>query len=52
MNKKITASFYNPEDKIPPIFFRQTLEGKGKLLNIEFTSNNQDADVHIVCFCG
>lgn len=46
--KKITASFYNPEDKIPPIFFKQTLEGKGTLQNIEFSNNNQDADIHIV----
>ena len=46
--KKITASFYNPEDKIPPIFFKQTLEGKGTFQNIEFSNNNQDADIHIV----
>jgi len=48
LKNKISASFYNPQDKIPPIFFRQTLEGKGSLQNIEFTNNNQDADVHIV----
>ena len=48
LKKKISASFYNPQDKIPPIFFRQTLEGKGSLQNIEFTNNNQDADIHIV----
>ena len=25
LKKKISASFYNPQDKIPPIFFWQTL---------------------------
>ena len=29
MFKKGQQAFYNPQDKIPPIFFRQTLEGKG-----------------------
>ena len=46
--KKITASFFNPKDKNLPAFFKQTLEGKGILQNIKFTTNNQDADVHIV----
>ena len=36
MFKKISASFYNPQDKIPPIFFRQTLEGKGTLQNMSY----------------
>ena len=46
--KKIIASFYNPDDKSPPICFKQTIEAKGILKNVEFTNNNQDADVHIV----
>ena len=46
--KKIIASFHNPDDNIIPICFRQTLEGKGVLKNVEFTNNNQDADIHIV----
>ena len=48
MNNEILASFYNPTEKDLPIFFRQTIEGKGILQNIKFTSNNENADVHIV----
>ena len=48
MMKKIIASFYNPDDKSSPICFKQTIEAKGMLKNVEFTNNNQDADVHIV----
>ena len=48
MKNKILASFYNPMEKDLPIFFRQTVEGKGVLQNIKFTSNDQDADIQIV----
>ena len=48
MMKKIIASFYNPDDKNSPICFKQTIEAKGILKNVEFTNNDQDADVHIV----
>ena len=49
MKNKILASFYNPMEKDLPIFFRQTVEGKGVLQNIKFTSNDQDADIRQVC---
>ena len=48
MKNKILASFYNPMEKDLPVFFRQTVEGKGVLQNIKFTSNDQDADIQIV----
>tara|TARA_B100001248_G_C27374894_1_gene453691 strand:- start:17 stop:922 length:906 start_codon:yes stop_codon:yes gene_type:complete len=48
MNKKITASFYNPKEiKLPP-YFRQTYNGKGHFKDIIFTANNDEADFHIV----
>ena len=46
--KKIIASFYNPDYKNPPICFKQTIEAKGIIKKIEFTNNNQDANVPLV----
>ena len=42
MKNKILASFYNPMEKDLPVFFRQTVEGKGVLQNIKFTSKLQN----------
>ena len=47
MNNEILASFYNPTEKDLPIFLDK--QSKEKILqNIKFTSNNENADVHIV----
>ena len=48
MNKKITASFYNPKEIKLPLYFRQTYNGKGHFKDIIFTTNNNKADFHIV----
>ena len=48
MNKKIIASFYNPKEVELPPYFRQTFKGEGNFKDIIFTSNNNEADFHIV----
>ena len=44
MNKKITASFYNPKEINLPPYFRQTYNGKGHFKDIIFTGNKYYKD--------
>ena len=48
MFNKIIASFYNPKEVELPPYFRQTFKVKGNFKDISFTSNNNEADFHIV----